>query len=240
VTDSERVQEALARYLEYLEMGGAEPDFSDLADDDRRELQELIDALELTEGVAFGRGGREGSPKVEATTAAGEQLLVELRASLPPDVRLEADESRLIAQLGAVALTERFVVGTFGGRVRVWLLDVDEAGAVDDDPGVRADLARVFRMLPDTSGLALVGRDLSCLIVEPEDTAPRIQVPSGSLAPRRYKRALASAAQAVPAFLDELTPYWGPMPEFDPGSIVRVDVAEVSSGPARGTRRRTR
>jgi hypothetical protein len=230
VADSERVQEALAEYLEYLEMGGAEPDFSDLADDDRRELQELIDALELTEGVAFGRGRGEASPQVQAATGEGERLLVELRAALPPGVRLEADENRLISRLGGLALADRFVAGTFGGRVRVWLLDVDDAGAIDDDPDVPDDLVRVFRMLPDTSGLALVGRDLSCVIVEPEDTAPRIQVPSGAPVSRRYKRAIAPAAQALPAFLDELTPYWGPMPEFDPESSVHVDVGEVVGG----------
>lgn len=230
MADSERVQEALAGYLEYLEMGGVEPDFSDLTDDERRELQELIDALELTEGVAFGPDRRERPAEVTAVTEEGERLLAELRASLPPGVRLEADENRSIAHLGSVALTDRFVVGTFGGRVRVWLLDVDEARALEDDPEAPDDLVTVFRMLPDTSGLALVARDLSCVIVEPEDTAPRIQVPSGSFAPRRYKRASASAAESVAAFLDELTPYWGPMPEFDPESTVRVDAGEVSSG----------
>jgi hypothetical protein len=229
VTNSDKVQEALAAYLEQLEMGGAEPDVSHLAPEERRELRELLDALELTEGVAFGRGREEGSPVLEAATEEGERLLADLRGSLPPGVRLEADENRLIAHVGGLALVDRFVVGTFGGRVRVWLLDIGEVQAIEENAEVLSDLGRVFRMFPDMPAVALVGRDLSCVIVEAEDTGPQIQVPSGSLVSRRYKRAVEPAVQALPAFLDELIPYWDPMPAFDPESGVRIDIAEVAS-----------
>jgi hypothetical protein len=229
VADSDKVQEALAAYLEHLEMGGAEPDVSHLTDVERRELRELIDALELTEGVAFGRGREESSAVLEAATEEGERLLADLRGSLPPGVRLEADENRLIAHVGGLALVDRFVVGTFGGRVRVWLVDVDGIQAIEESADALTDLGRVFQMFPDMSAVALVGRDLSCVIVEPEDTAPQIQVPSGSLVSRRYKRAIEPAVQALPAFLDDLIPYWDPMPAFDPESGVRIDIAEVAS-----------
>ncbi len=228
--DSDRVQRALAAYLERLEMGGAEPDLSHLTDDERHELHELMEALELTEGVAFGRGREEGSAALEAATEEGERLLAALRGSLPPGVRLEADENRLIARVGGVAIADRFVVGTFGGRVRVWLLDLDGVQAIEASADALGDLGRVFRMFPDMSAVALVGRDLSCVIIEPEDTAPQIQVPSGSLVSRRYKRAIEPAVRSLPAFLDELIPYWDPMPAFDPGSGVRIDIAEVASG----------
>lgn len=59
--DDDRVQEALAAHLEQLEMGGAEPDVSHLTGRERRELQELSESLELTEGVAFGSGRAEGT-----------------------------------------------------------------------------------------------------------------------------------------------------------------------------------
>jgi hypothetical protein len=229
VADNDRLQEVLAAYLEQLEMGGTEPDVSHLTADERRELQELVDALELTEGVAFGRGRDEGSAALEAATPEGERLLADLRGLLPPGVRLEADENRLIAHVGGIALADRFVLGTFGGRVRVWILDLDSVQAIEDDAGALSDLGRVFPMFPDMSAVALVGRDLSCVIVEPEDTAPQIRVPSGSLVPRRYKRAIEPAVQALPAFLDELIPYWDPMPAFDPQSGVRIDIAEVAS-----------
>ena len=116
MTDSDKVQEALAAYLEQLEMGGAEPDVSHLTDEERSALQELMEALELTEGVAFGRGREEGPAALEAATEEGERLLADLRGSLPPGVRLEADENRLIAHIGGVALADRFVVGTFGSK----------------------------------------------------------------------------------------------------------------------------
>lgn len=229
MADSERVQEALAAYLEQLEMGGAAPDVSHLTDHERNELQELIEALELTEGVAFGSGREEGTAAIEAATEEGERLLAGLRGSLPPGVRLEADENRLITHVGGLALLDRFVVGTFGGRVRVWLVDIDGVQAVETNAGALSDLGRVFRMFLDMSAVALVGRDLSCVIVEPEDTAPQIQVPSGSLVSRHYKRAVEPAVQALPAFLDELTPYWDPMPAFDPESGVSIDIAEAAS-----------
>jgi hypothetical protein len=228
VADSDKVQEALAAYLEQLEMGGAEPDISHLSDDERRELQELIETLELTEGVAFGSGREEGAAVFEAGTEEGRWLLADLRGSLPPGVRLEADENRLIAHVGGLALVDRFVIGTFGGRVRVWLVDVDGVQAIEENVDVLSDLGRVFRMFPDMSAVALVGRDLSCVIVEPEDTAPQIQVPSGSLVSRRYRRAIEPAVQSLPAFIDELIPYWDPMPAFDPESGVHIDIAEVA------------
>ena len=230
MADSDKVQETLAAYLEQLEMGGAEPDVSHLTDDERRELRELVGALELTEGIAFGRGREEGSAALEAGTEEGKRLLADLRAALPPGVRLEADENRLIAHVGGIALTERFVVGTLGGRVRVWLVDLDGIQAIEQNADALSDLGRVFRMFPDMSAVALVGRDLSCVIIEPEDTAPQIQVPSGSLVSRRYKRAIEPAAESLAAFLDELIPYWDPMPAFDPESGVRIDIAEVAGG----------
>lgn len=229
MADSDKIQAALAAYLDHLEMGGAAPDVSHLTEDERHELQELIEALELTEGVAFGSGREEGTAPIEATTEEGERLLAGLRGSLPPGVRLEADENRLITHVGGLALLDRFVVGTFGGRVRVWLVDVDGIQAIEENAEALSDLGRVFRMFLDMSAVALVGRDLACVIVEPEDTAPQIQVPSGSLVSRRYKRAIEPAVAALPAFLDELIPYWDPMPAFDPASGVSIDIGEVAS-----------
>ncbi|HYP23713.1 MAG TPA: hypothetical protein VEV43_09080 [Actinomycetota bacterium] len=227
MADSDRVQDALAAYLDHLEMGGAEPDFSHLTEEERAELQELVDALELTEGIAFGSGG-EQSPAPVAATPEGERFLEALRDLLPPRVRLEADDNRLVARIGDVAIVDRFVLGTFGGRVRAWVVDAGSAGAVEDDGEAFADLGRAFRMFPDTSAIALVGRDLSCLVVEPEDTAPQIRVPAGSLVARRYKRAVGPVTDALPAYLDELIPYWTPMPAFDRDAGVHIDVGEVA------------
>jgi hypothetical protein len=228
VADNDRVQEALAAYLEHLEMGGNEPDFSHLTEDESVELRELIDALELTEGVAFGPG-RERAKGPQAATEAGERMLTELGDLLPPGVRLEPDDNRLIAHVAGFAIVDRFIVGTFGGRVRVWLLDIDAVHAIEENTNTLADIGRVFRMFPDMSAVALVGRDLSSVIVQPEDTAPQIQVPSGSLVSRRYRRAIEPVMRGLPAFLDELIPYWDPMPTFDPDSGMRIDIAEVAS-----------
>jgi len=240
VADNDRIQQALAAYLEHLELEGPKPDFAHLSDDERRELQELIDSLDLTEGVAFGRGREEGSVVPEAATETGKRLLTGLRGSLPPGVRLEADHNSLVAAVGGVEIVDRFVVGTFGGRVRVWILDVDAVQEVEENAGTLADLGRVFRVFPDMSAVAVVGRDLSCLIVEPEDTAPQIQAPSGSLIPRHYRRAVAPAMEAIPRFIDDLIPYWDPMPAFDPESGVRIDIAEIAGDIVRAAIERQR
>ncbi|HEX2295815.1 MAG TPA: hypothetical protein VHN37_10945 [Actinomycetota bacterium] len=228
MADSDRVQDALAAYLEHLEVGGAEPDVSHLTAGERGELSELLDALELTEGIAFGRGPREPSAAPEPATPEGERLLEELRDLLPPGARLAGDDNRLVAAIGDVTVVDRFVIGTFGGRVRVWLVDAPGAGAVEEDDSALGDLEHVFRMFPDMAAVALVGRDLTCLVVEPEDTAPRIRVPSGSLVSRRYKRAIGPVGETLPRYLDELVPYWDPMPAFDRDGGIRIDVAEIA------------
>jgi hypothetical protein len=226
---NDRIQDALAAYLDYLELGGQEPDTSHLSPSEREELKNLIDSLELTQGVAFGHGRdapREPAPG--AATPEGDSLLSKLRESLPPGVRIESDSNRLVSQIGGIELVDRWIVGTFGGRVRVWLLAVDTAQAIEQNNECLADLNRVFGMFPDAAAVALVGRDLSCLLVEPEDAAPQIQVPSGSLMSRRYKRAIQPAADAIVAYLDELIPFWEPIPTFDRDAGLQIDVAEFT------------
>ena len=233
--DNDRLQEALAAYLDYLEMGGPEPDTSHLSATEKSELKELVDALELTEGVALGRGRDEtsGATVAPSSTPEGDTLIAQLREALPPGVRIETDANTLVAHVGGIRILDRWIVGTFGGRVRVWLLDEAAAQAIEGNVACLTDLNRVFRMFPDMAAVALVGRDLSCLIVEPEDCAPQIQVPSGSLVGRRYKRAIQAVAEALPAFLDELIPYWDPMPAVDPGSGLRIDVGDIGDDFAR-------
>ena len=232
---SERIQDALAAHLDYIEMGGPEPDISHLSAAEKKELAELIESLELTEGVALGRGRDDAAPRPEAapSTAEGQTLLSQLREALGPGVRIDTDPNTLVAKVGGIEIVDRWLIGTFGGRVRLWLLDAASAREVEDNADCLADLNRVFRMFPDMSAVGLIGRDLSCLIVEPQDCAPRIQVPSGSLVSRRFNRALQPAVDAVSAFIDELIPYWDPMPAFDPNSDLTIDIAEIGDDFAR-------
>jgi hypothetical protein len=234
---SDRVEAALAAHLDYLEMGGREPDTSHLTATELEELRELIDALELTDGIAFGRGLREerrqdSAPPAGARAAAApseesDKLLAQLRDNLAPAVRIEPDTSALVSQIGGIDIVAGWIVGTFGGRVRVWLLDVDEAQTIERNNDCLPDLNRAFRLFPDTAAVALVARDLSCLLVQPEDCAPQISAPSGSFVGRRYRRAIQPAADAVAAYVDELIPYWDPVPALDPGSGLRIDASAV-------------
>jgi len=222
--NGDRVQEALAAYLEYLEMGGREPETDHLDPKELDELRGLIAALELTEGVEFGLGrdragerGKGAAPRQGAT----EHLLAQLREELPPDARVESDAAHAFSHVGGIEVTDAWIVGTFGGRVRVWLLAIGTAQELEGNGECLPDLDRAFGALPDTSAVALVAEDLSCLIVQPEDCAPQITIPSGSLLGRGYRRPVRPAADAIGDLLSELIPYWDPIPAFesDPASL---------------------
>jgi hypothetical protein len=233
----DRVQEALAAYLDYLELGGPKPDAAHLSSEEQLRLQGLIDALELTEGIAFGRGSRdEITQQTAPSLAAGpdvahaertEALVSQLGDALAPRVRVERDTTTLVSRVGGVGIVGRWIVGTFGGRVRVWLMDAGEARALEENRECLTDLNLVFRMFPDTDAVGLVADDLSCLLVQPEDCAPQIEVPTGSLVGRRYRRSIQPVGEAVSAFLDELHPYWDPVPAFDSDAGLHIDVSAI-------------
>jgi hypothetical protein len=75
---------------------------------------------------------------------------------------------------------------------------------------------------------------MTCLLVEPEDCAPQIQVPGGSLVPRRYRRPVQPASESVRGFLNELIPYWDPIPVFERDAGLTIDVAGLSDQVVRG------
>ena len=231
---NERIEEALAAYLDHLEMGGPEPDTSHLTEAERNELAELLAALELTSGIQFGLGRSAeaaGPPRASRVEEASEQagaVAGELRSALSPEVRIETDTAPMVSELGGIEILARWIVGTFGGRVRVWLMAVDGADQIEENPDSLADLTRIFRVASDTAAIALVGNDLSCLVVRPEDTGPQIRVPSGSLEARRYRRSIQQVGDAVATFLDELIPYWDPVPAFDEATDLSIDIPTVT------------
>lgn len=224
---NDRVQEALAAYLEHLELGGAEPDLSHLSATERRSLDELIALLDQTEGIPFGRGLEEGERHLEATTEEGKGLVAVLHDALPPAARIAPDPAAATITIPDMNVVEGFIVGTFGGRVRVWLL-ADEDALESGDKWLR-DLGRVFRLFPDTAAIALVEPDQSCLLVQPEDCAPNIEVPRGSLVGRRYRRPVHPVREALSVFLRELIPYWEPMQDIGDRPSRVVEVAPIAN-----------
>ena len=204
----DRVQDALAAYLEHLEVGGPQPDTSHLSPEEREQLDELIGLLGESEGIAFGAGD-EPQIGVAASSDAGRKLVAALRDTLPPGVRIASDPAATTMGIAGMDVLEGWIVGTFGGRVRVWLLEGD--GELEAPDAWLRGLGRVFRLFPDTSAVALVGSDDACLIVQPEDCAPTIEVPRGSLVGRRYRRPVQPVTEALPVFVRELVPYWEPM-----------------------------
>lgn len=237
MSSDDRVQEALAAYIEQVELGGPEPDVSHLSPAEREQLRELVSLLEGTEGIAFGRGleseresrsWREAaSSEVEATTPEGERLVGALRDALPTIARISSDPTAATFAVPGMAVSEGWIVGTFGGRGRVWLL-ADEGALGGSDAWLR-HLDRVFRLLPDTAALTLVEPDLSALLVQPEDCAPTIEVPGGSLVGRRFRRPVRPVGEVLSAFLRELTPYWEPMGDIGGGGVGGTGAIDVPS-----------
>ena len=224
---NERVQEALAVHLEHVEFGGPEPDTSHLTAAELEELQGLIGLLDQTEGVAFGRGLQVGRIDAAASTEGGQRLVTTLRDALPAAARIGNDPAATTVAIEGMDVSEGFVVGTFGGRIRVWLLA--EEGALERSDAWLRDLDRVFRLFPDTVAVALVEPDHTCLLVQPEDCAPRIEVPRGSLVGRRYRRPIHPVTEALADFLRELIPYWEPMEQMsDPTTDRTIDVPPIA------------
>ncbi len=223
----DRVEQALAAHLEHVELGGPEPDISHLTAEEREKLEELIGLLDQTEGVAFGRGLDDERAEPAVSSAAGARLIATLRDTLPAPARVTGDAAASAFGVEGMDVVEGWIVGTFGGRVRVWLLAEEDALA-SSDRWLR-DLGRLFRLFPDTAAVALVEPDLSCLLVQPEDCAPTIEVPRGSLVGRRYRRPIHPVGEALSVFLQELIPYWEPMGGItDQAGATIVDVPPIA------------
>jgi hypothetical protein len=142
-------------------------------------------------------------------TDAGGRVIAALREVLSAPARVTSDPVAQAVSIHGMNVVEGWIVGTFGGRVRVWLLA--EEGSLETSEKWLRDLGRVFRLFPETTALALVEPDLSTLLVQPEDCAPNIEVPRGSLVGRRYRRPVHPVGEALSVFLRELIPYWEPM-----------------------------
>jgi hypothetical protein len=141
-------------------------------------------------------------------------------------VRITGDPAAAAIAIPGMAVVEGWVVGTFGGRVRVWLLEAE--GAPEANEAWLRDLDRVFRLFPDTAAVALVEPHLQCLLVQPEDCAPAIEVPLGSLVPRRYRRPVQSVVDALAAFLSELIPHWESVPGLTPDHSLTIDLPTIA------------
>jgi hypothetical protein len=235
------VEEAVASYLEFLELGGRPPDFSHLDAPTRSKVQEMIGMLELTEGMALRSARpedaqgfssaqhRTAKQLIEASTPDLErEVLSKLDAVLPPAVRVDSDPVSSSLAIKDLPVLAGWTVGTVGGRVRVWLIDVATAGQLEQDVSHLEHLDRVFRAFTETAAICLVCRDLNCLLLEPEDCAPVIEVPSGGVTSRRYRRPIQPVAEALTLFIRELIPAWEALPRFDAGTPQATDVATLA------------
>lgn len=237
------VEAAVASYLEFLEMGGRAPDFTTLPPEIRARVEEILDLLELTEGVGLRSARADDQPDAAPAfnhhrtagllmDAAGSELerelLSRLDSSLPAGAPIDTDLSSYSFDLPGLPALARWTVGTLGGRIRVWLIDIPAAAELEKDPGHLHNLDRVFRTFPETAAVCLACRDMNCLLIEPQDCAPVIEVPAGSVTGRRYRRPIQPVEQAICAFIRELVPAWEALPRFESGATFAADVTAIA------------
>lgn len=239
-TPSDPVEEAVARILEQLELGGPEVVLDHLDPQQRAQVREIVQLLELTEGlpVDTARPGEESPDQLTRRTAralmqsgTSEQdraVLEELDRWLPAGVLVDVDDTPAGGILPGLQIASSWVIGTPGGRVRVWLVDTPNAGTLERDPSHLEQMDRAFRLLPDTAAVCLVGQDRSCLLLEPQDCGPGIEVPEGGVASRRYRRPVQPLGQALAVFTRELIPVWEALPRFDPPAPRALDVSALA------------
>lgn len=223
----DRIQETLAAHLEHAEVGGPAPDLSHLSAAEREKLDELIGLLDATDHVALGRDLTDGGQTKLVSTEEGRRLVAAISESLPLGARIAADPAATSIEIETLDVLEGFIVGTFGGRVRVWLL-AGEGSLERSDTWLRG-LERVFRLFPDTVAITLVEPDHSCLLVQPEDCAPTIEVPRGSLVGRRYRRPVSAVGEALSVFLTELIPHWEPLHDIGDHASRTIDIAPIAA-----------
>lgn len=243
----DQVQDAVARYLEYAELGGRPPDFSDLPAEVQDEVNEIIGMLEQTEGVALRtaypdesglagpRPGRTAGHLLQNSTSEPDRaLLSQLDAWLPPGTPVDIDGAPSGFSLPDLPVAGSWTVGTTGGRVRVWRVDVPAAADLEKDTSHLVSLDRVFRAFSETAAICLVCADLNCLLLEPQDCAPVIEVPAGGVTARKYRRPIQPVGEALAAFLRELIPAWEALPRFETGNAQALDVSALAAEAASG------
>lgn len=238
------VREAVARYLEYAELGGRAPDFSGLPAGVREKVEQIIGMLDLTEGVELrtaypeealsGPGTRSASHLIESASEPDQEVLFELAEWLPGGTPVDIDGGPAGFALPDLPVAGSWTVGTTGGRVRVWRIDKPAAADLEKDTSHLVSLDRVFRAFSETAAICLVCDDMNCLLLEPQDCAPVIEVPAGGVTPRRYRRPIQPVGEALAAYVRELIPAWEALPRFETGTAHALNVPALADQAAAG------
>ncbi|MGQ0680377.1 MAG: hypothetical protein ACT4OM_12110 [Actinomycetota bacterium] len=240
------VELAVAAYLEQQELGGPAPDFSALDQRTRGRVDQIIAMLALTDGVALRcamPSGHEARPPSRRTarllirsteSEPGRALLGRLDDALSAGEPVDIDPAPTCFAFDDLPVIGAWTIGTVGGRVRIWLVDTASAQDLEQDLHHLESLDKVFRACSETAAICLTARDLNCLLLEPQDCAPVIEVPTGSPGTRRYRRPIQPLSDAVSTFLRELLPPWEALPSFVADQQQTIDVAAIAAGAAAG------
>lgn len=205
------VDEVIAAYIEHIEAGLSPPDLSKLSNNDRLRAEQLLDVLQKTRGLDLGNSAEDPTTmqkdQSEESAIGRDHGPVEdvLRQKFRPPHRVLAEAAPELIQQ-KIPVLEAWLVGTLGGRFRVFRVDARDENALQET-SLRA-IAALFAWYQETSVVLLVADDLSCLVITPEDCAPALSAPSGELTARGCKLPPLALDLALSLLHSELVPTW--------------------------------
>lgn len=251
----DRVDAAIASFLDHLENGGPEPALDDLTPDQRTEVTELIELIKDARGVDFYRS----RPSLDSVLA-GTELEHQLDPRATVGLSINAVRTDVVSSLGSAsepigdgaAQNEGIrsdAVVLFGGlRIRIQFRDDITSPAELSRVDPQAAARPVFGRFPDTAAVVLVigDQELSSVAIGPFDIDDFIGAPDGQVHPPQITRPVLSLYDTLRRLVGELAPDLTGDDAIDDhetvelDDIIRTESATASAAVvAEGTRART-
>lgn len=211
----DRVDAAIAAFLDHLEHGTPEPSLDHLTGDELAEASEVIALMKDARGVDYNRS----RPSLDAILA-GTELESHLGVRLTAGLSIDAIRPDIVSSLGSssepiadgAAENEGIrsdAVVRFGSlRIRIQFRDdiTTTIGLSEVDP--RAAAAAVFGRFPETAAVVLVigDQEFSSVSIGPFDVDDFIGTPDGQVHHPRILRPVLSLVDTLRRLVDELAP----------------------------------
>ena len=144
----------------------------------------------------------------------GFRVVSALTEGLGPESTVVPDAESNKISAGPDYLPSSFIVQHLDLRVRLTLC-LDASGPADlTEPRLLRSAHLLLRQWPETSAVALVADDdaLSCLVIEPEEAAGALGVPSGEPIRSPDEGRALPAVDAVRRYIEAMIPVWPDLP----------------------------
>ena len=202
---SEQPDEMVDAYLRHLLQGGQAPDLAGMDARDRADLERTFTLLDAIAGI----DPDLVPPYEDDAVARALGLSPPAPASDAADTRRRITREIERLRRGALVLPDEeaaelpdarsdLLVRVGGARIRVAIVGPGELAHPEE---LLREADRLFYRFPETAAVALVAgdEDLSCLVVEPQDSRPAIDGPAGGAAPPAPAACAGGRSDELPA-----------------------------------------